>query len=577
MNPPHQPQVCCTIVCARTAFRACRVLAVLPALLGLLLAACGGADRPSGADVATVAEAERYGGTAVVAISGDLPTFNGLAAVDFESMQIHGGLLSMPLFRYDREMRPQPWLAERWDSVRVAPDTLELTIHLRRDVEWHDGVPTTAEDVRFTYERMLDPRVGFPRKGYLEPWSPRVEVLDSFTVRFRLRPHAEFLDLWTWDVILPAHLLREVPPAQLRHHPFGQHPIGNGPFRFVRRVPGQEVVFEANPVFPQALGGRPYLDRVVFRMIPDATARLTELLIAGVDMAFLTPEQVDRVRATRGTRLVEHPHSSWAQILWNTRRPPFDDARVRRALSLAIDRHALVDGVLHGHAEPGRWTATPSHWQYDSADPETEPRYQPAEARRLLAEAGWRDRDGDGILEDAQGRPFRFTLLSAHAGSMHPQSMPVIQAQLRRIGVDMRIRLEAGGGLMAQVQGQLNARGERVRDFDALLTNWETGRSSDDSWFLHSRNRNAPLAVAGYANPRADSLMDTLAATLDREMAHPLWREYQRYMVQESPVTVLYYPRQLVGISDRLQGVEMVVSGPYVTAPRWWILPQERR
>jgi peptide/nickel transport system substrate-binding protein len=524
-----------------------------------------------------VPDAARYGGTAVVTLPTNPPTFNGLAAYDLESMWIHQGVLSMPLVRYDAAMVPQPWLAERWDTVRVAPDTLELTFHLRRDIRWHDGVPTTAEDLRFTYERMRDPAVGFPRLPYLRFWSPEVVVADSFTARFRLRPHAEFLEFWTWDVVLPAHLLRDVPPGELRNHPFGHSPVGNGPFRFLRRTPGQELVFEANPDFPEALGSRPYLDRIVFRVAPDPTARLTELLTGRSDLVMLSAEQVRTVRNASGVRLVELPSSAWTQIVWNTRKPPLDDARVRRALSLALDRRALIDGALQEQGLPGRWTVTPTHWHFQPDDPETEPRQDLDEARRLLAEAGFRERGSDGVLRDGQGRPLRFTTLSYRGSATHAQTLPVIQAQLRAIGVDMQIRLLEQASALALVEGRLNADGERVRDFDALLTNWETGISSDDSWFLHSRNRNEPLAAASYANPRADSLMDTLAVTVDRAAARPVWREYQRFMMQESPVTVLYYPRGQVALSARLQNVEMVVSGPFVSAREWWLLPGQRR
>jgi peptide/nickel transport system substrate-binding protein len=553
------------------------VPAFCTALVLLILAACSGRDsEPQPADIARIPEAERFGGTAVVALAIDPPTLNGLAATDFESMWIHQGVLSMPLVRYDREMRPQPWLAERWDTARVAPDSIELTFHLRQDVRWHDGVPTTAEDVRFTYERMRDPRVGFPRRSFLAHWSPRSEVLDSFTIRFRLRPHADFLDFWTWDVVLPAHLLRDVPPGELRNHPFGQRPVGNGPFRFVRRVPGQQLVFEASPDFPAALGGRPYLDRIIFRVIPDATARLTELLTGGIDQGFVPPEQVSRVREQHGAHLLEYRGWAWTQIIWNTRRAPFEDARVRRALSLGIDRQALVDGVLLGFGSVGRWTVTPAHWQFDAEDPETSPRYDPAEARRLLAEAGWEDRDGDGVLEDARGQPLRFTLSSFREAPTHVQSMTVIQSQLRQIGVDVRLRLLEEGTLLGIVEGRLDGRGERVREFDAVLTNWESGVRADDSWFLHSRYRNDPISPTGFADARADALMDTLATTLDRDAARPLWKEYQRLMVRESPVTVLYYAKTLAGLSGRLQGVEMDGRGPYFTAQRWWLLPGRR-
>lgn len=541
----------------------------------VLLHACEAADRQP-IDANAVPEEMRYGGTAVVLLSTEPPTFNGLVAVDLESMWIHQGLLSMPLVRYDAETRPQPWLAARWDTARVAPDTLELTFHLRRDVSWHDGVPTTAEDVRFTYERMRDPVVGFPRIPYLQHWSPVVVVVDSFTIRFRLRAHAEFLDFWTWDVVKPAHLLGTVPPGDLRNHPLGHEPIGNGPFRFLRRVPGEELVFEANPDFPDALGGRPYLDRVVFRVVPDATARLTELLTGGTDIVMLGAEQVRRVSDERRLRLIEYPHSAWTQIIWNTRRRPFDDARVRRALSLAIDRAELVAGLLQGQGRPGRWTVTPTHWQYDD-DPSGELRHDPAEARRLLAEAGWHDLTGDGILQDEQGRALRFTAITYRGNSIHAQTLPALQAQLRRVGVDLQIRLLEQATALSLVEGRVDETGERVRDFDALLTNWETGLSSDDSWFLHSRNRNAPLAAASYADARADSLMDLLATMVDREAARPIWKEYQQYMVQESPVTVLYYPKHVLAVSDRLRDVEMVVSGPFASAPQWWVLPGGRR
>lgn len=542
--------------------------------VALLVLACGGADTGEyrASEAGAVSEDERHGGTAVVALAVKPATFNGLAAIDGDAMGIHQGLLSMPLVRYNEDLEPVPWLAERWDTVRVAPDTLELTFHLRRDVRWHDGVPTTAEDVRFTWERMHDPRVAFPRKGFIAHWSPEVEVPDSFTVRFRLRPHADFLEFWTWDVPLPAHILRDVPPEELRNHPFAQQPMGNGPFRFVRRGPGQQLVFEANPDFPAGLGGRPYLDRVVFRVMPDATARVTELFTGGVQLGFLPPGPAERADQAAGIRLLAYPGQWWTQIAWNTRRAPFDDVRVRRALSLAIDREALLSTMLRGYGEPGRWTVTPSHWQFDPDDPETAPRHDPERARSLLTEAGWRDRDHDGILENAEGRRFRFTLLSFRESTTHPQTAVAVQNHLRQIGVDMQVRLLEEATAFSMVEGRMGEDSMRVRDFDAFLTNYTTGSRADDSWFLHSSNRDAPLSLPGYATPRADFLMDTLAVTLDRDVARPMWREYQRFMMREAPVTVLMYPWTLLGVDASLQGVE---AGParhvFLSAPQWWI------
>ncbi|MBA2670959.1 MAG: hypothetical protein H0U67_11360, partial [Gemmatimonadetes bacterium] len=395
----------------------------------------------------------------------------------------------------------------------------------------------------------------------------------------RRPPHAEFLDFWTWYVLLPAHLLRDVPAAELARHEYGQRPVGNGPFRFARRVPTQEWVFEANPDFPEALGGRPYLDRVVFRVIPDATTRVTELLTGGAHFGFVPAEQYERVSAATGLRLVAEPNMTWTQIAWNTRRPPLDDVRVRRALSLAIDRRQIVEGLLHGRAEPGRWTVTPSQWQwqFDPTDPETEPRADPEQAKRLLAEAAWSDRDGDGIREDARGRPLRMTLVTYRESSTYVDLIPVIQAQLRQVGVDLRARVMEGAASWELVQGREGPGGERVRDYDGFLTWWEVGMNPDDSGLLHSRLRDEPTGITGYASARADSMMDRLAVTADRNVARPLWREYQRFMMREAPLTVLYYPKSVVAVADRLDGVEMTPSSLYASAQHWRIPPDKRR
>jgi peptide/nickel transport system substrate-binding protein len=551
--------------------------AVLALALGL--AACGrAADGAEALDPDAVPEAERYGGTAVTAIHTDPRSLNTLTNADLEAAELQGALLSLRLVRYDDDLEPAPLLAERWDTVRVAPDTLELTFHLRRDVRWHDGVPTTAEDVRFTYERMQDPRVAFGRKGFLAHWSPETEVVDSFTIRFRLRAHTEFLDFWAFDPILPAHLLREVPPEQLRHHTFGTRPVGNGPFRFVRYVPQQEWVFEANPDFPEALGGRPYLDRVLVRVLPDENTRFVELMRGGLDLAGIRPAQADQARAGGAIRLSVHKPTTYGFIVWNTRLPTFRDARVRRALGMAIDREAILQGLLGGFGEVGRFTATPRHWQYDPEDPETLLPHDPEAAGRLLDEAGWRFRDADGVRKDEHGRPLRFTLKAPHSVQTYTDILPAVQAQLRGVGADVRAQFVELYTMWDQVDGRIGPDGERQRDYEALLFQWDEYIRLDNSYILHSRSRNEPFAAASYSNARADWFMDTLAVTLDREAARPLWREYQRLMVQESPFTVLFYPYNILGVRDRLQGVELDTGGGLLTsAPRWWLMPDARR
>src|SRR5690606_5451771 len=228
----------------------------------------------------------------------------------------------------------EPYLAERWE---LAGDT-GVVFHLRRDVRWHDGVPTTAYDVLFTYERARDPRSASALGQYFEHWV-HAEVLDSFTIRFRFRPHGDPLASWPFAAIAPRHLLDSIPPERLRQAAFNHRPVGNGPFRFVSYQANDRWVFEANPDFPEALGGRPYLDRVIWRAIPDNNAQITELLTGRADL-ILSPfaDQIRELDARPEVRAVERASRNYVFIGWDGEEPRFADARVRRALSMAIDR-----------------------------------------------------------------------------------------------------------------------------------------------------------------------------------------------------------------------------------------------
>jgi peptide/nickel transport system substrate-binding protein len=545
--------------------------------LWLMLTACQAAGLPdldrSGESIAVE---DRYGGTAVMGLAADLQTMNALVASDSRSVWVQQYMLFMPLIQYDAELRPQPWLASSLDTVRVAADTLELTFHLRNDIRWHDGRPTTAEDVRFTFERAIDPRTGYPSLSEFQHWDPRPEIVDSFTIRFRFRAHADYLAVWQIP-ILPAHLLAAVPPEELHRHPFGtMQPLGNGPFRFVRRVPGQEWVFEANPDFPLELGGRPYLDRVVMRVIPDQTALLTELTTGGVDIYEPPPAQVQRLRTTAGVQLRTAPFRSWTYLGWNTQDPLFADARVRRALSLAIDRTALVGAALHGYGEPGVSSSTPAHWVYDEAYRAMSPHMDRERAAALLREAGWQP-DAQGLLHDPQGRPFRFTLLTNQTNDALRDVIQIVEAQLRPLGIRAEPRAIEWNTLVQMLDGTPLPEGGRRREFQAVASQWVEGFRKDDAAMFHSRNADGPYAETGFSHPRLDLLIDSLGLLIDRELARPLWQEYHELILQHSPYAVVYYPHRLLAHRNRLQGVTLDLRSELPGVRGWWIPPADRR
>ena len=352
---------------------------------------------------------DRYGGVAVVGSIGELTDgMNGHVSQLYSSTQHQNFVNQMTLVQYDGDLSPIPYLAESWE---VSDDNTEITFHVRDDVYWHDGELTDAYDVAYTYERAIDPATGFPNSTFWTHYDQGpggVEVVDSFTVKFRMRPHADFIDPWRTTTIMPRHLLEDVPSAELRQHPYGTVcPVGNGPFVFVQHRQDASWTFQASPAFPAGLGGRPFLDRLVYRIILEQTTLLTELLTENIRR----PD-----RAPAGTRLrrssTRTPWSSFAILNGSTSSwggtPVVPSSPTRgsdRRSRRVRNRQEIVDALLQGYGRVANGSVPPFHWAYNESVGADAAAYDQDAARALLDEAGWIDRDGDGVRENAQGVP----------------------------------------------------------------------------------------------------------------------------------------------------------------------------
>ncbi|HWK89389.1 MAG TPA: ABC transporter substrate-binding protein, partial [Longimicrobium sp.] len=376
----------------------------LLALFTLAAAACGGGgDAGGGGGAGKDTGTPRQGGTAVIAVLSDFQSFNPVVNTHTTSDDVIKHMLFTPLVQYDEKLNPRPYLAERWEL-----NDTSVTFFLRKDVRWHDGQPVTAEDVKFTFDLAKDSTTASLIGSAYVNMVESAQVLDPNTIRFTFTaPHAQALDGFWWAP-LPRHKLQGADPAQLTAHPFGRTPVGSGPFKFVEWKPNQSVTFEANPQFPAALGGRPNLDRVVFRVVPEATTMITELIGGTADMIGYTllPEQAAQIQNQQNVDLRHYPHREFTFFAWNNTRPMFADARVRRALTMGIDRAQIIRGLLRGFGQPAvgmipAWS--PMHTPMEPLP------YDPDQARQLLAQAGWTDSNGDGML-DKGGQPLRFSL-----------------------------------------------------------------------------------------------------------------------------------------------------------------------
>jgi len=517
----------------------------------------------------TEIDSAQYKGTVVVGGLGEIPEgMNAFATSDYVASQHQQFVNLMTLVAQDTELELRPYLARSWE---LAPDGRSVTFHLRDDVFWHDGTPTTARDVAFTYRRITDPATGFPNAAFWDGYvtgDEGVEVLDDHTVRIRMRPHPEPLDPWRSVAILPEHLLGEVEPDRLRAHPFGSRcPVGNGPFVFLEHREQDQWVFAANPGFPEALGGPPALSRYVYRVVPDANTLLLELLSGGVDVLIsLEPDQAAQVQDAPDVRLLAYPFRNVTFVAWNARRPPLDDVRVRRALTQALDREAMVGALLDGYGVVAHGTVPPWHPVHD--DSAAVLAHDPATAAGLLDSAGWWDRDGDGTREDAQGRPLRVALTVNQGNRRLARAAVIIQDRLRALGVEVSVETREWSSMVSRITDP------ETRDFDAAILSWVTEFKLDDTDLFASDRIDGPFAFSGTVDPVLDRLLDSLRVTVDPTASRRLWSRYQTELARVQPYTFLYFPDRLDAVRDRVRNVVMDVRGEWVNLREWAVDPR---
>lgn len=539
---------------------------------------CQGATRSTLAYLERVRSADpttkddRYGGTAVIGATSGIPAgMNALAANDYTAVQHQQFVNLMTLVTYAEDLTPEPYLAESWE---LNPDGTELTFALRRDVFWHDGEATDAHDVAFTYLRATDPRTAYPNAGYWDFYQKGeegVEVLDDYTLVVRLTPHADFMEPWRTMGIMPEHLLGDVSPEQLSEHPFGtQCPVGNGPFVFVEQRPQDRWVFVANPGFPEGLGGRPYLDRLVYRIIPDETTLLVELFNRSIDVYVApNPEHAQPILEDSALDLVRFPSRNYTFVGWNTRRPTLQDRRVRRALTLATDRQEILTGLVRDYGRIAQSGVPPFHWAYDPGLIETA--HDPDAARRLLAESGWTDQNGDGFLESSDGTRLSISLKYNQGNRLRKDVAEVMQAQLARVGVEVLPEEVEWGTLLGQIFEP------SARDFDGVVLSWVADFKLDESGLFHSGRSEEPTAMSGLTSAEVDRYLDALPDVSDRDEARELWREYQLALDREHPYTYLFFPERMAGVNRRLRDVRMDARGEWVGVRNWRIAVEDRR
>ncbi len=534
----------------------------------LFLLGCWSGDRSVAPKATVVLD------TIVVATSSDVGTTLPILTQNSAEEELsHRLFLPTVLPHFDCRWVFKPALAESWSW---SDDGLELTLKLRKGVRWADGTEVTATDLAFTADRMGDPESG---SRYISSLQNVVghEVLGPYGIRWRFARSYD-RDSQLRDVAgipaIPAHLLERVPSADLAAHELSRQPVSSGPWVLGPRVLGERYTLLPNEMFsgPETL--RPKLGRVVFRVLPEYSTRLTELLSGGVDMvAGLEVADLGRIRR-------EHPEiklyrRGWRNIdaiAWNHGDPRFADPNVRRALGLALDVDRMIADLMTddtGEAYARRATGpfSPAICDLDEMDI-TPLAHDPAQAKRLLEEAGWRDTDRDGWL-DKDGERFVIEMLLVRGRAHRHKAAVFVQADLAAIGVAVELVVQDGASTVQRVLS---------RDYEAAVLGWSPALSVDPSGLLgldgEELNRGN---FVGYRSLEVQRLMEAGLAESDLTAAMSHWRQLARVVHADQPYTFLWWRDEVVAVHGRFRDVGVGPVARLGQLERWWVPEDEVR
>lgn len=495
--------------------------------------------------------------TLVVGTRAEPKTLNPVAMSASESQQIAGLMFLKLLEEQDDFLSFRPQLARSWS---FSADSLDITFVLRDDVRWSDGKPVTASDVRFTWEVETDTTVAWPSAS-IKAHIRDVEVKDPYTVVFHFdQRYLYALFDANEGVILPGHLLEQVPRAALKTAAFGRAPVGNGPYALKRWEAGQFIELGRNPAYT---GDVPRIENIFVKFVPDAVTLVAQLEAGEIDLLeSIQAGDLAGIRARRGdVKILQTPSRRMSFVAWNEARSPFERTAVRVAMTTGIDRRSIIASVWGGYATECTSPIVPLQWAFD---PSIKPlAYEPKRARRELERIGFTDADHDGVLERG-GKPFQFELLVNDAQN-RVDIATMIQSQLKRIGVKVNVRVMEYGAYIDRILAM---------DYDAAVVEWKVQTKVDLTQLFHSSARRpAGYNFIGYANPEVDHLIERALAERDMQRAKSIWGDVQRVIYRDQPYTFIAVPRELDAIDDRFCNVRPSPISIFAHITDWRITP----
>lgn len=495
----------------------------------------------------------------VDAVSTSVGKLTPLIPADIYQSTVARYVLESMLVRDPETLDWKPWIAESWE---VSEDGLVISFDLRRDVTFSDGEPLTSEDVLFTLDMIRNPEINAPQ---LVPYYQPVESAVAegpYRVVFTLNePYFQALSITGGMEILAKHYYEKFTPEEFNASTGLL--FGSGPYKLPMdpeawRPGSGQVELVRNEEY---WGPRPTFDRLQWQEITEQTAQLVSMRNGEIDRYGVQPENYERLKddenlnATADLYEYNAVTAGYRYVGWNQlkdgRPTPFADVRVRRAMTMLLNRQEMADQLMAGLATVATGPFNPLSRQYDPQV--TAIGYDPEAGKQLLADAGYADRDGDGVLEDAEGRPFRFSLIYPSGIANYQQMAQYLKDAYARAGVTMELDPTEFNTMLQRIDD---------RNFDAITLGWSSGIESDPKQIFHSDM----IADGGnnyvtYRNEELDAAIDAARMTVDEDERFALWHKVHRILQEDQPYTFLFNSKSVIFLDDRFRNVEVTKVG----------------